>query len=326
MADLYSALIGEAPTDKEQSAELAAALRRRRSYGELGMLTGDRVLAPLGDRMAKSADSYADSLQDTRQKDIDNRQTKAYQEGQLSHMGAALAEETRYHDMADKTTQRGQDLAYQSALARAMAQQAKANKPNKLTYPDRKRLEELSGLLQGAHQSIDTFKDDYAQTMSGKLIPEVGQSRLANTMASMGAGTKNQKEAADWWTAWNLIYTLPRRNQTFGATLTPTEKQSWFNSDINPSMSGEQIRKRLGVISALLKRGGAIADKTYRAGGFDPDVIDSYQLSTPEDVAAVSGGGPSGRGHTPVEASDDGLTPEEEAELLALKKSLGHTR
>jgi hypothetical protein len=45
MDNLYDVLIGEAPTDADKAAATAAALRRRRAFGELGVLSGDRVLS-----------------------------------------------------------------------------------------------------------------------------------------------------------------------------------------------------------------------------------------------------------------------------------------
>lgn len=303
MADIYETLMGEAPSN-ERVAEIAAALRRRRSYGELGALTGDKVLAPAGRRMAESADADAGAIQKIRQQDIDNNQTRTYQQGQLSHMDSVLKETMRGRNMQDATTRRGQDMDLEAAKLRAAlaAQKASTPKPNKLTYADRNKLENLANLIHGADSLGSSFQDSFTQKGAPGIIPEVGQSRLVNTAASLGIGTKDSKEASDWWAQWNLIYTLPQRNATFGATLTPTEKQAWFNSDINPSMDGPQVRKRVKVVQDILKRKGGLADKTYRAQGFSPEAINSYELNS---------------------AETEGLSEEEAAELAELEKELG---
>lgn len=318
MADIYDVLIGEAPTKREQAAELAAALRRRRSYGELGVLTGDKVLSGLGSNMLKSADDYAQQIQDIRQKDIDNAQTQSYQTGQLGHMGRVADEANRHNLEQERLTERGQDLSYLAALERAKAAAARSSipKPAKLTYADRNKLENFSNLRTGTRGLLDTFEDGFSQTMSGKLVPELGQSRLANTLATYGAGTKEQKKAADWWTNWNVLYTLPQRNATFGATLTPHEKEAWFGSDINPSMTPQQIRSRIQTIYDIIDRKAALAAKTYRAQGFDPQAIDAYELDSPSSGSAAPQADEDDTGEAP-------LSPEEQAEYERLRKKYG---
>jgi hypothetical protein len=74
MDDLYSFLIGSAPTDPQKQKTVADQLRRRRSFGELGALTGDRVLQPFGQGLISSSDQSSKQIQDIRQHDIDNAQ------------------------------------------------------------------------------------------------------------------------------------------------------------------------------------------------------------------------------------------------------------
>ncbi len=280
MDDLYDVLLGEAPTDQNKVAQVASSLRRKRGYGELGMLTGDKVLSGVGKGLVGSADSQAEQLQRTRQQDIDNAQTKSYQDAQIGHQGSALKQALAIAQMQDATARRGQDLDLEAALARAAKMGAK---PKNLTYSDRNKLEEASNYIRNTDDLATSFKDEYSQ----RLGPGP-QSRLPNAMASMGVGTKGSKEASDWWAGWNQLYTLPERNAKFGATLTPSERAEWAKSDINPSMSGEQIRARVANIEKIFRNKGALMDKTYKAGGFDQDMINSYELgdgSAPEELA-----------------------------------------
>ncbi len=55
-ADIYSLLMAQdEPTAQEKAAALAAALRGQRMQGNLGMLTGDKVLAPYGQAQLQQA-------------------------------------------------------------------------------------------------------------------------------------------------------------------------------------------------------------------------------------------------------------------------------
>jgi hypothetical protein len=277
MNDLYDFLIGAAPKEKQTQAAIAEQLRRRRSFGELGALTGDRVLQPFGQQMSKQADAYAGDLQQTRQKDADNEQTKAYQDAQTAHMKEV-----------ERLTERGQNLDHMYQMLMAQAANIKAEKagpkPNKLTYSDRNKLEQMAGIINSADESMGTYQDDYSQRLGAGP-----QSRLPNYMAAAGMGTEGSKDAANWWAKWNLIYTLPQRNATFGATLTPTEKQAWTESDINPSMDGKQIRQRAGAIIKILKRKGALMNRTY-SRQFDPDMVSDYGLPGEEHLTDMPSG------------------------------------
>jgi len=277
--NLYEYLIGAAPSENKTQKEIAAQLRRRRSFGELGALTGDRVLQPFGAGLVKQADAQASDLQDIRQKDTDNEQTKVYQDSQTSHMKEM-----------ERLTERGQTLdhIYQMLMAQAAGLKAEkaGAKPSKLTYSDRNKLEQMTGMIHSADESMGSFKDEYAQ----RLGPGP-QSKLPNFMASIGVGTKGSEEASNWWSKWNLIYSLPQRNATFGATLTPTERQAWAESDINPSMDPKVIRDRADKVVKILRRKGAMMNRTYRSQ-FDPEVIDDYSLPGEEELV----GSPRGHG------------------------------
>lgn len=294
--NLYEVLLGAAPTDPQKQAAVANQLRRRRSFGELGALTGDRVLQSFGEDATKSADNYAKLIQDTRQKDIDNAQTKAYQEGQLGHMRAT-----------EDLTRRGQNLdhVYQMLMAQAANERAEKTgtpKTARLTYADRNKLEQTAGIINNADELLSSFKKEYTQ----KFGPGP-QSKLPNAMSAVGLSNRGMDEAANWWAGWNLIYSLPQRNATFGATLTPTEKRSWSESDINPAMDENTIRARAQTVVNILKQKGYLMNKTYQTQ-FDPEVIAEYGLpgaQTPQESPAPKAGA---------------LTPEEQAELMELRR------
>lgn len=274
MDDLYSELIGEGAPTAEIQAKVAAALRKRKVMSTLAQMSGDPILAPYGSGESKDVEDQVKQFQGIRQKDIDNLQTKTYQTGQLKHMDETLAETRRNNDMENRYR-----------LMMAMAALEKANKSGsqfKMTNSDRNKLENISQLTQNSSDLMDTFKPEYTQ----KLGPGP-QSMFPNAAAAMGVGTEGSKDAANWWSQWNLIYTLPQRNATFGATLTPHEQRAWKESDINPSMSDKQIQERAGNVLKILKNKGVLMDKEYRAAGANPDVMDTYGLGGDQSTPAT---------------------------------------
>lgn len=273
MADIYDALIGAAPTDAEQQKAVADMLRRRRNFGELGALTGDRVLQPFGQNMSKQTDNYATQIQDTRQHDIDDAQTKAYQTGQLGHMSGVLDE-----------TKRNNDLEHQDRMAQLRAQieaaQIKADaKSNggfrKMTDNTRNSILSTVDTFTGVDNLEKTFKPEYTQKL-GTVAGLVGAGGLPNALARMGIGTEGSKEAAQWWAGWNEIRTLPERNRLFGATLTPNEKSEWDKVDINPNMDEKQILAGVARIKTILQRHATNRARGMVSERYDPDMINEY--------------------------------------------------
>lgn len=320
MADLYSSLIGAAPTKKEQAAELAAALRRRRSYGEIGMLTGDKVLSPYGQGLVKSADQYADQFQDIRQKDTDNAQTKSYQDAQIGHMGSVLKESARSHDMSDATTRRGQDMMLEAARLRAEAARLKAaagGKPPKFTVTDRHDLEQGATLIANMRGLKDTFKDTFGGvTAGGMTIP--GARGLANTLAANGlAPTKNSEDAQNWWAASSRLYDLYNRNKLFGATLTTNEMKAWAEANTNKNMKPEQIKGMLDQIINLGSKELKSKIDFFQKGGYNPDQIDAITQRAGEDPDDMSNMPADDSGSD--EVVEDPLSEDEMAELQALR-------
>jgi hypothetical protein len=239
--DEYSFLIG-APPDEANQKILADMLRRRRSFGELGMITGDRVLAPFGQGLTKQADTYATLAQETRQKDIDNRQTKAYQDAQIKHMGNVLKETIRNNNMDFTAQMAGIKAGLEEAGIRAGSKTGR-----KLTSKDRNDLKDAAVSVYGLKKMLDGFKDQYGRVEVGPFgLP--GARSLSNAMAARGYGTDSALEAQQWWAESDRLYNLFERNRLFGATLTPREMSAWAQANANKDMTGPQIREMLGRI------------------------------------------------------------------------------
>jgi hypothetical protein len=266
MPDIYSSLIGAAPTDAEQQAAVAEALRRRRSFGELGSLTGDKVLQPFGQGLSKQADEYAGAIQDTRQKDIDDAQTKAYQTDQIRHMDESMAEQIRNNDLDYKA--RMAEIAQRKAEAELKAD---APKFTKMTDATRGQMISAADTFQGLGDALNDFKDEYTQRFGPGP-----QSALSNTLSMMGLSTDEMDEAQRWWGNYKEIRTLPTRNKLFGATLSDKEKKEWDSVDINPNMKPEQIRAALNDYRKLIMKSTIRRARGMKTEKFDPEVINEY--------------------------------------------------
>lgn len=318
--DDYRILLGTAPTSEEQVRALAESLRRRRSFGELGALTGDRVLQPFGSGLSAQADKYALLAQDTRQKDIDNAQTKSYQDAQLAHMGSVL-----------KETMRANNLDYSAKMAEIKQRNAAAlldfmtdSKADfrKMTDSTRNKLLQHADTLGTLKMQADTFVPEYTQSLGPGA-----QSRLPNFLAQHGVGTRGSKQAQEWWAGWARFYTLPVRNLLFGATLTPNEQRAWEQANINPGMSTEQIKTRIDAVMTEAKRSAKRRGQVMATEGFDPQIIEDAYADTMPDMdftphVTTSGGTRGGR-KSSMSSTDPEFTMEEiDAQIAEITRQL----
>lgn len=109
MSDIYAALTGATPTTEEQRNALVQALRGQKLMGQLGSLTGDPVLSPVGQNLMKGADTGAEQIGQLGLSQTRAAQEKAYQTAEMGHMTAeenqaqnALAETVRQHDLENQ--------------------------------------------------------------------------------------------------------------------------------------------------------------------------------------------------------------------------------
>lgn len=236
--DLYAALIGEGAKGPEKSALIAAALRRQKEIGQLGQLTGDKVLSGLGKNMSSEADQYATDFQGIRQHGIDDDQTALYQGGQLNHMDETLAQQKQ----RDQWT-------HEYQMAMAAAAQDRANRPTGSgkfkTIPATVK-SKASGIKQGMDVLDDmeaTFQDSFA---GQKNMPGAG--KFKNWAAANQVGPESWQPQQAWYANLERLYNLQERYKLFGATLTKNELEAWAQANLNPNMSPTQIREKLATL------------------------------------------------------------------------------
>lgn len=318
--EIYDALIGKAPSKAEEQKAVAALLRKRRAFGELGTLTGDKILASFGNEQLKLANEAAKQLQDTRLADVDNEQTAKYQGQQIDHMGNVLAESIRAQDMDDATTRRGQDMSVLAATLRA--QSKGGGKPPRLRVSDIKNLQDLSqdvGSMQGLEKFLKDGGKFGAKEVAGIPIP--GYRSLSNAMAARGIGYREDKLAFLAKQEFDRLYTLGARNRLFGATLTPNEQTAWENANPSIRQSDKQIGEAIPILRKVIQKRLENMSAGLATEGYNAEAIGEY-ASIPGLDLPVAGGprAAASASDAAAPATVQPLSPEEQAELETLRK------
>jgi len=321
--DIYGALIGKAPTKAEEQKAVADLLRRRRTFGEVGTLTGDKVLQQFGQEQQKMVDNAAKMLQDTRLADVDNEQTAKYQSGQLEHMGGVLNESIRAQDMDDATTRRGQDMMLLAAQFRA--QNKGTGKPPRLRVSDIKNLQDLSqdvGAMEGLEKFLAEGGKFGAKEVAGVPIP--GGRALSNALASRGIGTKEDKLAFLAKQEFDRLYTLGARNRLFGATLTPNEQTAWENANPSIRQSDAQIAQAIPILRKVIQARLTNMSAGLQKEGYNAEAIGEYSSIPGLDLPVA--GGPSAAASASDAAAPATVQPEltpRQKRIQQLRQQLG---
>jgi hypothetical protein len=272
MDDIYSAILGEPTSDREKLLMVAAQLRKQQQIGQLGQVTGDRVLAPIGAGLAKEASMQAE---DIGQRGEQARYRK-YQEGTSlrTDQRERTAQAWREKDaIAERAHRAGLERARNATVleaARIRNTDTPETKYKQMTVPQVTKLSEGPEKYRKLQNVISGFKDEYASPVP-TLRP------LANALAANVpiASTQNAKDAQNWWAMYHNIYTLGERNKLFGATLTDNEQREWKKNAIGENMSPEQIKTRLAWLEENWGSEIAAAIENLKAANFDPELVDT---------------------------------------------------
>jgi hypothetical protein len=271
MDDIYSLLIGSAPTTEEQQRAAVNALRRRRQLGELGALTGDRVLRSFGEGLSRQADDAVKQISATRLKEADDRRADWYQRAQIEHMRNTLDENTRH----SKTMEEIGLLNALIALQRAQNSGSKTKDPARLRQSDIKELRSNASAL-GIIDEMMNYDGPLGQVeVGGVPIPYARQ--ILNKAASMGLGTDQTKETALMWQTYRRLYDILERKENFGATLTPNEQASWREANPSSAQTKEQIMEGLRLMRRYYQEEGDAYAEGLKEEGYNPDAIDKYR-------------------------------------------------
>lgn len=240
--DIYDVLMGELP----KTSEMSKALRRQQKLGQLGMATGDRVVAPTGEKLYTDAGNQAwrEAQTDMNKRNVLSRALEAQQQREF------MAEQNR--------------LARQNALQIAGMRMDDAG-----TKYVRRELQSLgrdyvkSGIpdLDSAMGSLEDILKPY----EGKDIPGMGATGfLPSALVSQDAKKVRQAVAA----VSNRL--LKVRS---GSAVTDQEFQRF----------GQELGTYLGATDAELMRAIPLIRQTMTAAqnsifaGYDPEIVDVYK-------------------------------------------------
>ena len=132
----------------------------------------------------------------------------------------------------------------------------KLNRGKSYTLPNKLLLSKMVSSAYETSEAARDFDDSYAQPTN---LPTGFADRVAKAMSRndiMSLVDKDTdvrvKEAAQWWANWRMLYTLPQRNETFGATLTKREQASWDEAEhVTPGMNAKEIQKRVDTLTRI---------------------------------------------------------------------------
>jgi hypothetical protein len=271
MVDIYSAIVGEPPTEREKLDALAKKLRGRSMVGQLGMLTGDKVLAPMGAGIGKEVEEQAGTIGGYQARRRELTAQEAMRAASALER-AKQAELDRAHDEAMLNRRQAFD-ANQNALGRALDKELAKLKDSGKDYKTipAKQFESMVDETQQSYDigaTIGGFKPEYAT----RGAP--GTRALTNTAVSMGMPVgKENEDAAAWWADYERLYTLPTRNKLFGSALTAPERAAWKENAISPSMTPEVIQQRLKKFDDMRTKALNRKQESLSSAGYDPDQV-----------------------------------------------------
>jgi hypothetical protein len=244
---------------------MSKALRRKQQMGTLGMLSGDPVLAPLGENLGEQAGSEAwrDTQEGMQRRGVLARALEEKADREFRGM-----ETKAQRDWMGGQNDMDRGLARSIAQLRADSASAGSKKYRNFTAKNIQELNEQTNIASNMDVFANSFKDDYAR------IAAPGGRDAANWMASKGMGTENAEAAQQWWASWDRIYTLPVRNEMFGSALTDTEKEAWAKANISTDMTPAQIRSNLKIITDIKNKAMTKLGGNLKAANFDPEAVD----------------------------------------------------
>lgn len=256
MPNIYEMLAGAPPAQGPALAKTAELMKQKEYLGRIGMLTGDSVISPLGKGMLEELPGEWKGLQQSRQNALSNIQKDEDQ--------AALA------DYRDKMAN--------SSLKRALAAQKKAEGTGtdwkKINDGMKNKLGSRGTIISEVNRLSNSYKPEYSQIV-GEYAGPLNQ--IPNYIAqNWGVGNAETIPAGEWWADWQKVYTLPERNEKFGATLTDGEKAAWAAVDLNPSLTPGQIQLRLNKFMNSLTTETKMLMQGLEVDGHNPAAIRAY--------------------------------------------------
>jgi hypothetical protein len=235
MVDIYSALIGEPPTDQEKLKALAEKLRGRSMIGQLGQITGDKVLAPMGAGISKQTEDQAGQIGQWTA-NIRNRAANAQlaRDSQAARAaeGALDREFTGQQNALQRALQLELEKMQQGRYASADAKAEAANKKDLDKYAERYG-KEIGKAELPALESYISDADAILSKYDGKSIPGIGFMDFKARMTQEGSDARQGVQAVQ-----NAML-----KALSGAAVTESEAERLQTQMFGPLATEESFRK-----------------------------------------------------------------------------------
>jgi hypothetical protein len=285
--DIFDELLGGGRADP---ATLAAALRRQNQLGQLGQLSGDRVLGPMGANLQAGAMESAQAvpLARYRTESLDVQRSGQRQQAEESEKNRALQ-----RSIAAMNNERALDVAAMGAMRNrglSAAQQAVAQREL------RKEVERLSGKVNttklGQLQSALKLASGVLQKYPTGGIPGIGGMQNVRT-AGIGTGLTQAMEAMGFDKGGTKVQTdiAPLMNIILqarsGAAVTDPElNRMLVESGLTQFSTDEDFRHGVQNLMRMYNQ-----ELTNLTAGYEPEVLDLYRsrggLQALEDPTAA---------------------------------------
>ncbi len=284
MADIFDELLGSGAP----APELIAALRRQKTLGTVGALSGDKSIARMGGAQMEDSVRQATDLRDRRDRTNARGEEMAYRNAQAQALEADRKADRDYRDRALKQARELAEAQNRNALeiaglremrdnskASEAAKRAQSQQLNKLEAALRTSgIGNVWGAVSGAKSVVDEYtdKDAKGNVVGYKGVPGVGG--LANqrtwgigALTQLGSGPKGKENQAKIAALQNLV--LQARS---GAAVTDPELQRMLTETGLTQWSSDEDFLR--AFPALMQKAEESVRNTL--AGYEPEVVDEF--------------------------------------------------
>jgi hypothetical protein len=353
-ADIAALFYGDEATGPEKAQQLAAALRGDTQLGQLGMLTGDKVLGGVGQSLVQGAQQGQQALEKaanmrlTRAMEAEKQKTEQeFRQSQEKHMAAqeaiSRAQLAQGHFMLSPPTASSPGYVIDSRTGKPqpLLPQAPGSAGNGLSKQEEKEFIDFMNSIttSGGKGSSPQLKQQADRLNASKRMlasatnpdgtpKNLDPTMMTELMANMGAVLSSGGQPAE-----GLIHNLTPKTlggdvakiqQWVTGNPTGADQQAFVQQAINlakreeatiePQIRAAQMEKVPGFVH-LRQKDRARFDRTLRGVGIDPATVDDSGALIALEKAAAAGGGATGGG---------GLSPADQKAVDWAKKNPGN--
>lgn len=276
---IEAALMGD-PEALDETRQLVAELRRQKAMGALGQLTGDPLMARVGQGLTQGAERQATALRKARQ----FRGTARPLGQGFFEQGGEIKQLPGWREAQERELQGRVLIQAMRNRARGQSREPRepaGPKPRPLPTSLERTAQAQAGNLENLKMLRQSFKPEFTQPLTEQLGPlgeAAGPLHALPLWAARttGLGTERAKDTEAWHGAWKRFMTLPVRNEMFGATLTPSEQRAWDAAlEINPGMTPQQIESRIDTLTEEADRSARRRARTMETQNYFPGTVES---------------------------------------------------